>query len=280
VTSFTAAPGSSTPWTVTFLNTGTPLLTYSKGFIVWTGDKGHVVRMPVAIRPVKFQAPAEASGTGTTGSLTYNARSGYAGNLQYVIRGLQAADATSRTVGTDPACAFNTANPDADVAAGKANVSTFTTPAGANYVRFQTFQADASASAHDLDMFLYRAAPGSSTYTLAATSGGPDSNEFIASANAVLTAAGTSFKVYIHACGVDAPGGSYVLNAWALTSPSSNPFTTVPAPQAVSVGQVIPTTFGWTDLPAGNRYLGRVQTVDPLVPAVAMSTTLVFVNTR
>ncbi len=71
VTSFTAAPGSSTPWTVTFLNTGAPgyLNTYSKGFIVWSGDKGHTVRMPVAIRPVKFQAPAEVSvSSGANGS--------------------------------------------------------------------------------------------------------------------------------------------------------------------------------------------------------------------
>ena len=193
VTSFTAAPGSSTPWTVTFLNTGTPLLTYSKGFIVWTGDKGHKVRMAVAIRPVKFQAPAEASGTGTTGSLTYNARSGYAGNLQYVFRGLSAADATSRTLGTDPACNFNTATPDAMVAAGKANVSTFVTPANANYVRFQTFAADASASAHDLDMFIYRAAPApaAETYALLATSGGPDANEFVGSTSTLLTTPGT-----------------------------------------------------------------------------------------
>src|SRR4029079_6630623 len=207
VTSFTAAPGSSTPFTVTFLNTGTPLLTYSKGFVVWTGDKGHKVRMAVAIRPVKFQAPAEASGTGTTGSLTYNARSRSADTLQYVFRGLSAADATSRTLGTDPACNFNTATPDAMVAAGKANVSTFVTPANANYVRFQTFAADASASAHDLDMFIYRAAPGSSSYALLATSGGPDANEFVGSTNPLLTTAGTQFKVYIHACGVDAPGG-------------------------------------------------------------------------
>ena len=77
-----------------------------------------------------------------------------------MIRGLQAADATSRTLGTDPSCAFDDVNPDAMVAAGKANVSTFTTPANTNYIRFQTFAADASASAHDLDMFVYRAAPG------------------------------------------------------------------------------------------------------------------------
>jgi hypothetical protein len=285
VGSFTAAPGSSTPWTVTFLNTGAPgnLGVYSKGFIVWTGDKGHVVRMPVVIRPVKFQAPAEVSvNSGPNGSVTYNARSGYAGTLTYQFRGLSAADATSRTLGTDPACDFNTATPDAMVAAGKANVSTFVTPANANYVRFQTFAADASASAHDLDMFVYRAAPApaAETYTLIATSGGPDANEFVGSTSTLLTTPGTRLKVYIHACGVDAPGGSYVLNSWALTAPASNPFTTFPASQSVAVGDVIPITFGWTGLPTGNRYLGRVLTVDPAVPTAAMSTTLLFVNTR
>ena len=86
--------------------------------------------------------------------------------------------------------------------------------------------------------------------------------------------------MYVHACGVDAPGGSYVLNTWAMTSPSSNPFTTFPSTQAVTVGQVVPTTFGWTGLPAGNRYLGRVQTVDTAIPATQLAQTLIFVNTR
>ena len=58
-------------------------------------------------------------------------------------------------------------------------MSTFTTPAKTNYVRFQTFAADASASAHDLDMFVYRAppAPAAENVRLIATSGGPDANE-------------------------------------------------------------------------------------------------------
>ena len=100
---------------MTFLNTGTPLNTYSKGFIVWTGDKGHTVRMAVAIRPVKFQAPAEVSATGTTGSLTYDQRSGFNGSISYVFRGLQAAaDPSVKTLGTDPACDFNTATPGRD----------------------------------------------------------------------------------------------------------------------------------------------------------------------
>ena len=80
---------------------------------------------------------------------------------------------------------------------------------------------------------------------------------------------------------MDAPGGSYVLNSWALTVALEQPVHDRPGLlRPCPVGQVIPTTFGWTGLPAGNRYLGRVQTVDPAVPTVAMSTTLVFVNTR
>ncbi len=86
--------------------------------------------------------------------------------------------------------------------------------------------------------------------------------------------------MYIHACGVDAPGGSYVLNSWAHDVALEQPVHDVPGLPAVSVGDVIPTTFSWTGLPAGNRYLGRVLTVDPAAPTVAMSQTLVFVNTR
>ena len=58
------------------------------------------------------------------------------------------------------------------VAAGKANVSTFVTPARANYVRFQTFAADASASAHDLDMFVLPGGAWLGTYALSRRAAG------------------------------------------------------------------------------------------------------------
>ena len=212
--------------------------------------------MAVAIQPVKFQAPVEVSGTGTTGSLTYITKAGYTGALNYAIRGLQAAAKTVRTLGTDASCNFDTANPDAMVAAGKANLSTFTTPAGANYVRFQTFASDASASAHDLDMFAYRAAPGSSSFALVATSGGPDQNEVINSTSAGGLTAGAQWKIYVHACNVDAPGGNYSLFAWGLTTASSNPFTTVPPNRTVVAGDSISTTFG-LDGPPGGQPLPR-----------------------
>ena len=129
-------------------------------------------------------------------------------------------------------------------------------------------------------MFVYRAPPASSNYPLIATSGGPDANEVVNTTSAGSLTTGAQFKVYVFGCNVAAGGADFTLFAWALTSASSNPFTTVPAPQAVSIGQVIPTTFGWTGLPLGNRYLGRVLYVDPAVPATAMAATVIGVSTR
>jgi Fibronectin type-III domain len=279
--SFTAAPGSETAWNVTFLRTTAPLSAYQTGFIVWTGNKGHVVRMPVVIQPVKFQAPLEVTGSGATGSVTYNAKAGYNGNLAYSISGLQAATKFDNVVNGDPACAFNAANPDANVAAGNATLNTFTTPSGASYIRFQTFQNDpnTNANTHDLDVFVYRAPPGSSTYTLVLTSGGPDANDTNSTSAGSLTA-GAQFKVYVHGCGVGPGQGSFTLFAWALTGSPSNPFTTFPSGQAVTIGQSIPTMFGLTGLPTGNRYLGRALTIDPSPPASTMAATTIAVMTR
>jgi hypothetical protein len=235
--------------------------------------------MPVAVQPVKFQAPAEVAGTGTTGSLTYETKSGYAGNLEYTVRGLQAATTWVNSVNEDPTCTFDAAHPDAMVAAGVASVSTFTTPPDASLIRFQTFQSDASASLKDVDMYVYRAPPGGTTFAPIGASGNSDANEVVTSTTTGSLAAGAQFRVYLHGCKVDPGGGTFTLFGWALTGSPSNGFSTVPTPQAVSIGQSIPTAFGWDGLPAGNRYLGRVQYFDPLVTA-AMGTTVIEVSTR
>jgi hypothetical protein len=278
---FTIAPGAAQDYSVTFTEQTAPFGAYSTGSITLTGDKGHVVRVPVVVQPVKFQAPVEVAGSGTTSSLTYPTKSGYNGNLAYSIRGLQAATKFENTVNGDPGCTFDEAHPDAAVAAGTASVSEFVTPTNARMMRFQTFQSDASSSVHDLDMFVYRATPAAgSPYVEVLVSGGPDANEVATSTSSGSLAAGAKFKVYVFGCGVDAGGGSFTLFAWGLSTTPSNAFTAIPADQAVTVGQGIDTTFGWTSLAAGNRYLGRVQYVDTAAPAAAMATSVLEVSTR
>jgi hypothetical protein len=127
-------------------------------------------------------------------------------------------------------------------------------------------------------MFVYRAAPADgSPYQLIGVSGGPDANEIVNTSSPGSTTAGAKFKIYIHGCNVDAGGADFTLFAWALTPASSDPFSTVPATQAVTIGQVVPTTFGWSSLAAGNRYLGRVIYNDG---AANFGATQIAVSTR
>jgi hypothetical protein len=276
--SFTVAPRAAQDYSVTFTNVSAPLAAYATGFITLTGNRGHVVRIPVVVQPVKFQVQSEAAGSGTSGSLTYNAKSGYAGTLTRGILGLEAATKYDNTVKGDPGCGFDTAHPDVSVTNGTATLSEFTTPAsGSSYVRFQTYQADSSATVHDLDMFVYRFSPTAGVYQLVGTSGGPDASEFFASTSAGSRAPNAKFKVYILGCGVDAPSGTFTLFAWALTNTPSNAFATAPpASSTVTVGQILPETFSWSGLTAGTRYLGRVSYSD----SAPLTTTLLGVSTR
>ena len=277
---FTIAPGAAQDYSVSFTNASAPFATYAKGSITLTGDKGHVVRVPVVVQPVKLAAPTQVDGSTAASSLTYNVKSGFNGTLTTTALGLQASDKRDKTVNGDPACGFDTANPDAAVAKGTATVDDFTTPANVAYARFQTFQADVSSTVHDLDMFVYRLNPATGKYTLLATSGGPDANESVASTNPLLTAEGTKLKVYILGCGVDG-SGSFPLYAWFVSSSSpSNAFTaTPPLTQSVTIGQTVPLTFSWAGLASGNRYLGRVTYTDGSQAGIP-ATTLIQVSTR
>ena len=57
--SFTINPGATKQFSVTFTAAGATLNSYIGGQITWTGDKGHVVRIPVVIRPVALAAPTQ-----------------------------------------------------------------------------------------------------------------------------------------------------------------------------------------------------------------------------
>jgi hypothetical protein len=276
---FTIDPGAAVDYSVAFTELSAPLAQYAKGSITLTGDKGHIVRIPVVVQPVKIQVPTEVSGSGAAGTVTYDAKSGFNGTLSRTIRGLQVATKFDNHVNGDPACGFDTAHPDASVANGTATLNEFTTPADAKYIRFQTFQSDSSSTVHDLDMFVYRAAPTApSSYTLVLASGGPDANEVAASTSSGSLTPGAKFKVYVLGCGVDAGGGDFTLFAWALTGTPSDVFTAKPDPStAVTVGQVVPETFSWSGLASGNRYLARTQYGDP---SNLIATTVLGVSTR
>ena len=119
-----------------------------------------------------------------------------------------------------------------------------------------------------------------STFALVLASGGPDANEVTSSTSAGSLTPGAQFRVYVHGCGVGPGQGAFTLFAWALTGTPSNPFTTVPAPQAVTIGLDHPDDVRVDGPSLGNRYLGRVLSIDPAPPASTMATTTIAVSTR
>lgn len=60
--SFTVNPGESQTFELTFTANQAPFNAYATGFVYWTGDGGHVVRSPVAVRPTALLAPAVVEG--------------------------------------------------------------------------------------------------------------------------------------------------------------------------------------------------------------------------
>ena len=146
VTSFTAG-SAPIDWTVTFTRTSASLNVYQGGFITWTGNRGHVVRMPVVIRPVALSAPAEVTFNTATGPSSWTVKTGYVGTLNATIRGLVPATATPYTVPEDPNANWTGCGDTQGTF-----VRSTAIPAGATHVRIGVYEDAITPSGTDLDL--------------------------------------------------------------------------------------------------------------------------------
>ncbi|HCT75942.1 MAG TPA: hypothetical protein DGT23_04985 [Micromonosporaceae bacterium] len=244
--------GRTASFSVTITRTTAPLGTYAFGSLTWKefpgtdgplGKRNHVVRSPIAVRPVAIAAPGEINGSGTSGSAVIATKTGFAGTLTAAGNGLAAATVTSLpVVGTEPN--FNVGNPAVGPGVNKATVNV---PAGSALVRFSTFETDYPAGT-DIDLFVFQGG------TLVGVSAGGTSDESV-----TLSAAGV-YDVYVVAFAL-APGetgADIQLNHWVVPTGSAGNFTVTPASQAVTVGGTANVTAAWSGLSAGTRYLGVV----------------------
>jgi hypothetical protein len=237
--SFTVAPGGTQAWEVAFTRTTASLGTYAQGFITWTGNKGHVVRMPVAIRPVAIAAPAEV--TGPPSGISYTVKTGYAGTLNFAARGLAAGLETDASVAQDPDQTFDPA-----VTTGTFS-KTFTVPAGQSLLRVGIDEDFITPSGTDLDVYLFRG----TTFVGQAADG--DSDEMVTVANPT---AGT-YTVYVHGFATVAPSASFTLFEWQVPTSSAGNMN-VPGPATATVGGIVPVNLTFTGLAADTWYLGQV----------------------
>jgi hypothetical protein len=238
--SFTAAPGSATPWTVTFLRTTAFLNQYTKGFVVWTGDKGHVVKMPVVIRPVAFQSPAEVSSNGSP--VSWQVKPGYNGALNATVRGLVPATESTFDLAQDPDQTFVRSDPTGTYS------RTVVVPPNSVF-RAGIYEDAITPTGTDLDLFVY------SGSTLVGQSADGDSNEEVTLRTG---AGGATLTIYVHGFDTNGPSAHVTLFDWVVQNVDAGN-TTLSALQPATIGEVQTHTATFSGLTAGKRYLGQVD---------------------
>jgi hypothetical protein len=226
--SFTVEKGASKSYSVTFTTKGAALNTYTGGYITWKGNKGHVVRIPVVIRPVLFAAPAAVSGS-------YNVTFGYTGPFTAAARGLVPAQTFTNQINTGDYLCYDVV-----------------VPAGTTYARFSLFNST-TTSGSDLDLDVYdNAGYNSPTGQPIGSSGGGTSDEEV---NLSSPAADT-YWACVAGYGTANPS-DFTLFAWVLGSTDAGNMT-VPAPASATAGSTGAINLAFSGLTAGTKYLGSV----------------------
>lgn len=231
--SFTIAKGATQSFSVTFTTAGAALNTYVGGQFTLTGDKGHVVRIPVVVRPVALAAPTQVSGN-------YNVTFGYNGPFTATARGLIPAAITAGTVADDPT------DGSCSLSAPNAQLIPVVIPAGTTYARFSLFDADVNAGS-DIDLCVANGAG-----TIVGSSGSGTSAEEVNLTNPVAG----NYTVVVHGWGV-VGSSPFKLHTWLLSSASAGNMT-VTAPASAVIGGTGTINLSFSGLTAGTKYLGSV----------------------
>jgi subtilisin family serine protease len=246
-TSLMIPAGGKASFDVTITRIDGPLNAYRFGALTWS-DGTHTARSPIVVRPVAVVAPAEVSGTGSSGATSFSIKTGYAGSLTYARRGLIPSTTFSDTVVDDP-----TDNFDIEEPAENQGIAThdITVPVGTTLLRISMFDPETDGN-DDLDFYLYRVnADGS--LTIVAISGTPTSAEQVQ----LVNPAAATYRLFVHGWQTDGPDANYTLHAWALgTADEGN--MTVTGPATATIGGTGTVNLSWAGLATGQRYLGAI----------------------
>lgn len=255
--------GQSATYSVTLTNVSAPLGQFRFGSLTWTDKtENYKAYSPIAARAIQFSTAAAISGSGESGSTSFNVSFGYTGAYSAAAHGLEPATLHVNSVLQDPNQSFS---PSVDLANGSAKAHTFSL-SGVRYFRV-ALPPEATESGADLDVYVFNPGGG-----LAASSTQANTNEIV---NINNPANGT-WTVIVH--GWLAPGGSsdYTLYGWAISATPGGNLTIDSAPGSAVNGTVETIDLSWTGATAGQWHLGAVSHTGPTPPAL----TLVEVDNR
>ena len=243
--SLTLDDGESASYMVTFTaNASSVADAWTFGSLTWSHGPHHVTS-PIALKPVALAAPAEVSGSGTGGSLSFDVTFGYDGAYSAGAHGLEPALMTEGNVVDDPGDSFAPFGPGT-------TLHMITVPAGQAYARFSLFD-DYTDGQDDLDLYVY--------YPSGVYAGGSGSGTSAEQVDVALPPAG-DYYVFVHGWGTDGPDANYTLFSWSFSAAAGSTNMTVTAPAAATLGSTESITVDWFGLVASTKYLGAVSHSD------------------
>jgi hypothetical protein len=242
----TLQTGETATFFVTFTNVSAPVGEWRFGSLTWKSGK-YTVYSPLAVKGALFDAPAEVSGAGASGSTSFDVKFGYTGSYTAAPHGLVPATVTTANVLQDPDQTFA----PSDVAAGGANLHQFTLTDAAHF-RI-AMPPEATEAGADLDIFVFDP---SNALVATSTAGGTD--ELID----IPQPADGTWSVYVH--GWAAPGGDsdYNMWSWAVPNASGGSLSLDAAPTSATIGALGALNLSWSGLTTGSVgdwYLGAVS---------------------
>jgi hypothetical protein len=252
--------GDAATYEVTITNVDAPIGEWAFGSLTWQDKTGHYdVYSPIAVRGALFNAPTAISGTGESGSASFDVSFGYTGSYSAAPHGLTADAPTSGSIGQDPDQTYPSAD-DSPVGVQKIDYPIV----GAAFVRWEmVIPGD-----DDIDLFLEDS---SGTIIASSTNGGTD--ELIE----LLLPADDTYTMVVHGWSVPNEPLPYTLRYWEVPLASGGSLSVDSAPASATIGETGTIEVSWSGLTTGTTYLGAVSHTGDVG---LMGLTLVNVDTR
>jgi hypothetical protein len=241
--SFELAPGASATYTVTFDNESAPIDQWRHGSLTWTGGD-YSVRSPISVKGSLFEAPAQLTGEGESGTVSFDVSFGYTGAYTAAGHGLEPATVFVDDVAQDPDQTFA----PSDV--GNGAVAHQITTNGSARLRL-AIPPDAVVDPDiDIDLFLYDSA---GNEVASSTLGGTD--ELID----LELPADDTYTAYVHGWQTVTPTTPVTLYVWDISATPGGTLTIDSAPVSAIQGDTGTVVASWTGATAGQWYLGAVS---------------------
>jgi subtilisin family serine protease len=238
---FSLKTGQSATYYVTVTNVSAPAGEWRHGSLTWNDKTGNYsVYSPISVNGALFGATSAVSGSGSSGSISFDVSFGYTGSYAAAPHGLVAPILTSDAIGQDPDQTY----PSVDDA--YPGVQKFNFPiSGAAFVRFELVVPGSD----DIDLFLENS---SGTIIASSTNGATD--ELIE----LVLPPDDTYTMVVHGWSIPNAPLPYTMSTWIVPLASGGSLSVDSAPTSATVGASSPVDVSWSGLTSG-QYLGAVS---------------------